>query len=154
MKKMKKTLILAASCLLALPIALIAQTSVAKAFVGTWKFNPEKSKFPGTPPQVDMATIAPDGRITVNETSAAGKSSSWTYMPIDGQAVPVEGRNNVTVIAKKVSDYRTEQTWNMNGRAAKSFAVISKDGKTQTFTMDSVDKDGKPTHEVVVYDKQ
>ena len=151
---MKKSLIVAASCLLALPLALIAQTSVPKAFVGTWKFNPAKSQFPGTPPVVDMATVAPDGRVTINETNAKGVSSSWTYMPIDGKAVPVEGRTNVTVIAKKISDYRTEQTWDMNGRPAKSFAVISKDGKTQTFTMDSTDKDGKPTHEVVVYDKQ
>jgi ABC-type transport system substrate-binding protein len=151
---MKKTLVIAASCLLALPLALLAQTSVPAAFVGTWKANFAKSKFPGTPPVVDMATVAPDGRVTINETNAKGVSSTWTYMPIDGKAVPVEGRTNVTVIAKKVSDYRTEQTWNMNGRAAKSWAVISKDGKTQTFHMDSVDKDGKPTNEVVVYDKQ
>ena len=151
---MKKTLIVAASCLLALPLALVAQTSVAKAFVGTWKFNLAKSQFPGNPPVVDEAIISPDGRITVNEEGQSGKKTTWTYMPIDGQAVPVEGRNNVTVIAKKVSDHRTEQTWNMNGKTVTSFAVVSKDGKTQTFHMDSVDKDGKPTNEVVVYDKQ
>ena len=151
---MKKSLIIAASCLFALPLALLAQTSVPKAFVGTWKANFEKSHFPGTPPVVDMATVAPDGRVTINETNAKGVSATWTYMPIDGKAVPVEGRTNVTVIAKNFSDNRTEQTWDMNGRPAKSFAVVSKDGKTQTFTMDSTDKDGKPTHEVVVYDKQ
>jgi hypothetical protein len=30
---------------------------------------------------------------------------------------------------------------------------VSKDGKTTTFTMDGTDKDGKPFHELVVYDK-
>jgi hypothetical protein len=144
---MKKSLILAASCLLALPIALPAQTTVAKAFVGTWEVNLAKSHFPGNPPVVDEAIVSPDGRVTVNEQSQSGKKSTWTYMPI-------EGRNNVTVIAKAVGNHRTEQTWNMNGKTVTSYAVVSRDGKTQTFTMHSTDKDGKPTTEIVVYDKK
>ena len=99
---MKKTLLVAASCLLALPIALLAQTSVPKAFVGTWEVNLDKSHFPGNPPVIDEAIISPDGRVTVNEQGQNGKKTTWTYMPIDGKAVPVEGRNNVTVIAKAV----------------------------------------------------
>ena len=151
---MKKSLILAVSCLFGLSVALTAQTTVAKAFVGTWEVNLDKSHFPGNPPVIDEAIVAPDGRITVNEQGQSGKKTTWTYMPIDGKAVPVEGRNNVTVIAKAVGNNRTEQTWNMNGKVVTSFAVVSKDGKTQTFTMHSTDKDGKPTTEIVVYDKK
>jgi transposase-like protein len=69
--------------------------------------------------------------------------------------VPVEGRGpNVTVTVSKVNDHRTEQIWNFNGRAAKSFAILSQDGKTQTFHMEGTDKEGKPFHELVVYEKE
>jgi hypothetical protein len=131
----------------------VAQTP-AGPFAGTWKANLSKCIFPGTPPAVDMVTVGEDGRITVNETNAQGKSNTWTYMPVEGQPVAVEGRDHVTVTNHRVNLRHTEQTWDFNGRAAKSKASVSRDGKTQTFEMDSVDKDGKPTHEKVVYEKQ
>ena len=126
----------------------------AGGFAGTWKVNFAKSKFPGKPPLVDMATVDPDGTVTVNETNAEGKSASWHYTPLGGKAVPVIGRENTTVLVKKINDHTNEQTWNFDGRPGKSRAVLSKDGKTTTFTMDGTDKDGKPFHELVVYDKQ
>src|ERR1700683_5170441 len=138
--------------LLAIPLTTSAADIPAGAFAGTWNFNLEKSKLPGPAPKVDMFTMDPDGRVTIHETNSEGKSSSWTYKPQAGQAVPVEGRGpNVTVTVSKVNDHRTEQIWNFNGRAAKSFAILSQDGKTQTFHMEGTDKDGKPFHEVVVY---
>jgi len=140
--------------LLATPGALLAKDIPAGPWAGTWSFNLQKCKFPGNPPQKDEVTIAPDGTVTVNEVSSEGKNITWNYKPQEGVAVPVQGRENVTVLARKVNAHRTEQTWNMNGKPAKSFAILSKDGKTQTFTMDGVDKDGKPFHEVVVYEKQ
>jgi hypothetical protein len=146
--------------LLILALSLAATSLTARAadippgnFVGTWKVNFAKSKFPGKPPLVDEATIDPDGTITINETSADGKSSSWHYKPVEGQAVPVVGRDNTTVLVKRVNDHTNEQTWYSNGKVNKSKAVLSKDGKTTTFTMDGTDKDGKPFHELVVYDK-
>jgi hypothetical protein len=141
--------------LLAIPFHLSAQDTPAGAWAGTWKFNPEKSKFPGKPPQADQVTIDPDGTISVQETNSAGKTSSWSYKPQQGKAVPVEGHGeNVTVIATKVNPYRTEQIWSYNGRPAKSYAILSKDGKTQTFHMSGTDKDGKPFEELVVFEKQ
>jgi hypothetical protein len=69
--------------------------------------------------------------------------------------VPVEGRGpNVTVIVRKVNPHRTEHTWNFDGRSAKSWAILSKDGKTQTFHIEGTDKDGKPFQELVVFEKQ
>jgi hypothetical protein len=141
--------------LFSVPLTTSAADIPAGAFAGTWKFNLAKCKFPGPPPQVDMFTMDPDGRVTVHEISADGKNSTWTYKPQAGQAVAVEGRGpNVTVIASKVNAHRTEQIWNFNGRAAKSWAILSEDGKTQTFHMEGTDKDGKPFQELVVYEKQ
>jgi hypothetical protein len=139
----------------AIPLHLNAEDTAAGAWAGTWKFSLEKSKFPGNPPQADQVTIDPDGTITVEETSSTGKQSKWSYKPVQGKAVPVEGHGeNVTVIATKVNPYKTTQVWNYNGRPAKSYATLSKDGKTQTFHMSGTDKDGKPFTELVVFEKQ
>ena len=141
--------------LLAIPLMTMAADIPAGGFAGTWKFNLAKSKFPGPPPVADGFTMDPDGRITIQETSADGKSSTWSYKPQAGQAVPVEGRGpNVTVIVRKVNSHRTEHTWNFDGRAAKSWTILSKDGKTQTFHIEGTDKDGKPFQELVVFEKQ
>ncbi|MGC2398397.1 MAG: hypothetical protein WA510_01375 [Acidobacteriaceae bacterium] len=141
--------------LLAVPHQLTAQDVKPGLWAGTWKFNPEKSKFPGHAPQADQVTIDPDFTITVEETSSTGKQSKWSYKPQQGTAVPVTGRgDNVTVLATKVSPYKTTQEWNYNGRMAKSYATLSKDGKTQTFHMTGTDKDGKPFTEMVVFEKQ
>jgi len=133
--------------LLVLTFSLAVMSLTVKAadmppggFVGTWKVN--------------FAVIDPDGTVTINETNSEGKSTSWHYKPIEGQAVPVVGRDNTTVLVKKVNDHTNEHTWVSNGKTSKSKAVLSKDGKTTTFTMDGTDKDGKPFHELVVYDKE
>jgi uncharacterized HAD superfamily protein len=103
---------------------------------------------------VDECTVDADGTVTVNETNSEGKSTTWHYTPVAGKPVTVAGRDNTTVVVKKINSHTNEQTWNFNGRSAKSKAVLSKDGKTTTFIMDGTDKDGKPFHEMVVYDKQ
>jgi hypothetical protein len=141
-------------CLLIASVAAYAAGIPAGGFAGTWSANFAKSKFPGSPPKIDMCIIDPDGTVTVNETNSEGKSSSWHYTPVEGQPVQVTGRENTTVIVKKVDAHTMEHTWNRNGRPATSKSVLSKDGKTTVFTIDGTDKDGKPFHEVVVYDKQ
>ncbi len=140
--------------LVAISLSVRAADMPAGGFAGTWKVNFAKSKFPGKPPLVDMATIDPDGTVTINETNSEGKSTTWHYKPIEGQAVSVVGRDNTTVLVKKVNDHTNEQIWNANGKTNTSKAVLSKDGKTTTFTMDGTDKEGKPFHELVVYDME
>ena len=151
---MKIRLLILTFSLVAISLTVKAADMSAGGFAGTWKVNFAKSKFPGPPPQVDMAIVDPNGTVTVNETNSEGKSTSWHYTPTEGQAVPVVGRDNTTVIVKRLNDHTNEQIWNFDGRAGKSKAILSKDGKTTTFTMDGTDKDGKPFHELVVYDKE
>jgi hypothetical protein len=151
---MKTRLTILAFSLLILSLTVLAKDIPAGGFAGTWSANFSKSKFPGPPPKVDNCTIDPDGTVTINEVNSEGKSISWSYKPVEGQAVTIPGRDNVTVLVKKVNDHTIEHTWNFNGKPGKSKSVLSKDGKSTTFTMDGTDKDGKPFHEVVVYDKQ
>jgi len=141
--------------LLAIPYQLRAQDVEAGLWAGTWKFDAAKAKFPGNPLQADQVTIDPDFTITVEETNSTGKQTKWSYKPQQGKAVPVTGRvENVTVIATKVSPYKTTQVWNYNGRTSRSYATISRNGKIQTFHMSGTDKDGKPFTELVVFNKQ
>jgi hypothetical protein len=134
--------------------AMRAQDIPAGAWAGVWKINLAQSKFPGRPaPQDDQLTILPDGTVTVLETNWQGKKSSWSYKPQAGGEVRVSGRTNWTVIAREVNGHRTEQVWNFNGHMAKSWAVLSKDGKRQTFHLSGTNDAGKPFHQVVVYDK-
>jgi hypothetical protein len=151
---MKTRLLILTFSLVAISLSVRAADMPAGGFAGTWKVNFAKSKFPGKPPLVDMATIDPDGTVTINETNSEGKSTTWHYKPIEGQAVSVVGRDNTTVLVKKVNDHTNEQIWNANGKTNTSKAVLSKDGETTTFTMDGTDKEGKPFHELVVYDKE
>ncbi len=157
---MKLRMLKSALSLLALPVLFLAIPSSLYAqeagdWAGTWKFSLEKSKFPGNPPLKDQVTVDPDGTITIDETNSSGKESSWHYKPEPGKTVPVIGRGeNVTVIATNVNPHRTEQVWDFNGRKVTSYAVLSKDKKTQTFHMSGIDKDGKPFTEMVVYEKQ
>lgn len=151
---MKTRLLILTFSLVAISLSVRAADMPAGGFAGTWKVNFAKSKFPGKPPLVDMATIDPDGTVTINETNSEGKSTTWHYKPIEGQAVSVVGRDNTTVLVKKVNDHTNEQIWNANGKTNTSKAVLSKDGKTTTFTMDGTDKEGKPFHELVVYDME
>lgn len=151
---MKSRALIFALPVFAFALAAYAAGIPAGGFAGTWTANFSKSKFPGPPPQVDMCIIDPDGTVTVKETNSEGKSTTWHYTPIQGKPVAVVGRDNVTVTVRKINSHLNEHSWDMNGRPAKSKSVLSRDGKTTTFTMDGTDKDGKPFHEVVVYDKQ
>jgi hypothetical protein len=151
---MKRHLLLAAFSVFAVSLAASAAGIPAGGFAGTWTANFDRSYFAGTPPKVDMCIIAADGTVTVNETSSTGKSSTWHYTPIDGQPVQVIGRDNVTVTVHNVNSHINEHSWNMNGKTATSKSILSDDGKTTVFIMDGTDKDGKPFHEMVVYDKE
>ena len=151
---MKTRLVILAFSLIAVSLTVKAADMPAGGFAGTWSANFAKSKFPGPPPKIDMCTIDPDGTVTINETNSEGKSTTWNYKPVEGQPVSINGRENVTVLVKRVNAHTIEHSWNNNGKLGKSKSVLSKDGKTTTFTMDGTDKDGKPFHEVVVYDKQ
>ena len=145
----------AAVLIVSAQLAVRAQDIPAGAWAGRWKINLAQSSFPGRhAPQDDELRIEADGTVTVFETNWQGKKSSWSYKPQAGKEVRVTGRTNWTVIARKVNEHRTEQEWNFDGHMAKSWAILSRDGKRQTFHLSGTNEAGKPFHQVVVYDRQ
>jgi hypothetical protein len=145
--------------LLALPAA-VAKDIPAGAWAGSWLAD-SRSTFSGAPPKVDGVVIQPDGTVTIHEISSTGKAGGWSYKPQVGEAVPINGREGVTVKVVVVNPYRMEHIWNDQGKITHSFSTLSRDGKTQTYygpigtyRLVGSDKVVKAYSEVVVYARQ
>ncbi|MFL6351725.1 MAG: hypothetical protein ACJ74Z_07725 [Bryobacteraceae bacterium] len=131
-----------------------AQPAQNDRFVGTWKLNIAKSKFsPGPPPTSATVTIAPD-KVSVEEVHADGKTENWSYTPSPGSPATITGMENASVIEKRVNDHTMEDTWKMGEGTMQGKAVLSKDGKRMTYTLTGNTPEGKPVHNVDVYEKQ
>jgi hypothetical protein len=135
-------------------ILVAQQASEANPFAGTWKLNVAKSKFkPGPAPKSTTVTIAQDGKTTVEEVSADGKNTSWSFTPSGDSAVPIQGLDNSTVIAKRTGNVE-ELTWNFDGVKVKGRSVVSSNGKTVTYTATGTDKEGHPLHNIELFERQ
>jgi hypothetical protein len=131
-----------------------AQTAQNDRFVGTWKLNIAKSKFsPGPPPTSATVTIAPD-KVSVEEVHANGKTENWSYTPSPGTTATITGMENSSVMEKRVNDRTIEHTWKMGESTMQGKGVLSKDGKRMAYTPTGNTPDGKPLHNVEVYEKQ
>jgi len=131
--------------------------------IGTWKLNIEKSK--STPPRTNPITSltivneAADAGVKVTVTGqlkdGTAINSSYT-VKYDGKEYPVPGAPWDTTSIRQI-DAKTFTS--ENKKAGGKFhttgrMVISKDGKTMTFTGKGTDADGKPTSVAFIYEKQ
>jgi hypothetical protein len=138
-----------------LPVGLVAEMSPNSPAVGTWKLNLAKSKFnPGPPPKNITLTIAPDGKVTVNETTAEGKDRNFSFTPSQGKPVTIDGMDGTTISEKRIDDRVTEHTWTTGSTTMRGRAVISADGKIMRYTLTGTRPDGKPLHNSEFYEKQ
>ena len=143
--------------------SLVAQQD--DAHMGTWTQNFEKSK--GTPPptgprpQSVTRTYEPfEGKgvkATFVTITADGKKLTSTYSAhFDGKEYPYTGGQFTTIALKKVDRY----TWEAVNKNSKTNAsnvgtnVVSKDGKTLTYTFKGTNAQGQPTSGVIVFEKQ
>ena len=142
---------------LAIPFAVTAQDKPMAqndAFAGTWKLNVAKSKFdPGPAPKGETVTIAPD-KVTVEEVLADGKTENWSYTPTSGGTATITGLDNSSVMEKRVNDRTMEHTWKMGNSTMQGKGVVSKNGKKMTYTLTGTTADGKPIHNVDIFEKQ
>jgi len=130
--------------------------------VGTWKFNPAKSKPANAntfKSRTDVREATPDGGVKVTrteESKTGGSSDSGYSYKYDGKESPATGGQFDTISVKRVNanttSWEVKKTggkYNQTGRN-----VVSKDGKTLTQTFKGTDADGKPVQGTNVYDKQ
>src|SRR4051812_31611241 len=129
---------LAALAAFAIPFAVIAQTANHVPWEGTWKQNIEKSTYqPGPPPKSVTVTIASDGKVTYEGTGSDGQSSHWFVTPEQGKTVPLNvqsGWSNMTLTRESQTGNTYTETWKDANGTLTGTGVLSKDGKTLTYT--------------------
>jgi hypothetical protein len=154
---MRKQLLFVALALLAVPAFL----SAADSRVGTWKYNPAKSKFDPASAAYKSRTAKIEAvgegiKVSVEGVGADGKAQSYSYtVNYDGKDYPVTGSPMGDAVAyKKVDDNTLEGTNKKGGQVVSTATIaVAKDGKTMTVTTKGKNDKGPFTY-VVVYDKQ
>jgi ABC-type xylose transport system substrate-binding protein len=128
---------------------------------GTWKLNAAKSTFsPGPAPKSMTIVYTPaDDMLTiaVDVEPATGAAQKWAMTAAyDGKDHPVTGNPDAdTISMKRINETTGESTFKKGGKVmAVNTRVLSADGKTLTITTKGTTSDGKPRHDVAVYDKQ
>ena len=129
--------------------------------VGTWKFNPAKSKFtPGPAPKSILVKIEPvgEGVKAVSETVDAESKTVVTEFTAnyDGKDYPLKGSPGADTVSLKRTGPRTAtRTDKKSGKVVQtSTREISEDGKSYTFTTEGKNAKGESFKNVAVYDRQ
>jgi hypothetical protein len=159
MRMSKRSLGVLAAFVVALAVGSHAQAP--KAVEGTWKLNVAKSKFsPGPAPKsmtVTYSIVGTDGvKIVVDATPETGPAQHWEMTArYDGKDHPMTGNPLAdTVAMTRVDDLKGESTFKKAGKVtATNVRQLSKDGKTLTITTKGTTDDGKPRHDVQVFER-
>jgi hypothetical protein len=139
--------------------ALSAQD--ANPRVGTWTVNVAKSKYdPGPAPKSHTLKIEAAGKgeeVASEVVNADGSKTATTYTAdYDGKPHPLTGSALAdTVTLKRIDANTSERTDSKGGKTVQTLhRVVSKDGKTMTVTIKGTNAEGKPVHNVVVFEKK
>jgi hypothetical protein len=95
-------------------------------------------------------------KIVVDVTPADGAAQHWEMTAhYDGKEYPVTGNPTADMISmKKIDDKTGESTMKKDGKVtATNMRKLSADGKTLTITSKGVTAEGKPRHDVQVFEK-
>jgi hypothetical protein len=158
-KGMRKSILLVMTAILVLAMATIAMA--ADPFVGTWKLNVTKSKFPtGQAPTSEiLKCVAQENGLmgSFDTVDAAGKASHSEFSAkYDGKDYPQPGDPNVDTTAfRKINPYTLTVVDKKAGKEVGRYrSTVSTDGKTTTITGTTKDATGKEVTSISVYDKQ
>ncbi len=134
--------------------------SFASPYIGTWKLNEAKSKFPPGASKNTTVVYEAAGdsvKVTVDGVDGDGKPThnEWTGK-FDGKDYPLVGDPvSDTRSYKKVDDRTMELTNKKGGKVTVTGRiVVSADGKTRTVTVSGTDAKGMKVESTAVYDKQ
>lgn len=130
-------------------------------FVGTWKLNPQKSRYPrGGCPKRMVIVMEPAGQGVWyrSETTYADGNSSRSEYTADysgKEAIVVGSAGLLLPVSLKRLDADTVVARYMRGLqvVAASRRVVSRDGRLMTITTTSPDKSGKKITTIGVYEK-
>ena len=159
MRKNKK-LVACAIAMLITALTLTVTTAAADQLSGTWKMNPEKSKYSPGPAPKDLTVVVESDennyKLDASGTDGDGKPMHVQYSAkFDSKDYPGTGIANVDAVSiKRIAD-TIETLQKKDGRVVMTITTkVSKDGKTRTSTWHGKNAEGKDVHNVVVFDKQ
>jgi len=145
---------------LVLALATIA-VAADDPFVGTWKMNPDKSKFnPGPAPKSATSICTAQGnaqKLVFDSVEADGKTTHRSWIStLDGKDHPVVGDPNADMTSDtRVNPNTIKYAFKKNGKEVYGGqAVVSKDGKTMTDTGGGKDEKGQAFTYTIVMEKQ
>ena len=132
-------------------------------YLGTWKLNTDKSKYPDASMKPKSATLHitkwDDKTIawSYTETDASGKAMTMSYSaPNDGKAHPIKGNDPSYQAGEfKTSGNDVDITWKdaKGNTTGTEHATLAADGKSFTDDQTLKGKDGKEMKFTEVYDK-
>jgi hypothetical protein len=141
-------------------LAVAVRAQAPSQLFGTWKVNVAKSKYsPGPPPKSMTVTYSGAGfgmKIVVDVVPAAGQAQHWEMTPMyDGNDHKVTGNPDAdTISIKRISDTKGESTFKKDKKVvAVNVRTLGSDGRTMTIETTGTTADGKPRHDVVVFEK-
>jgi hypothetical protein len=155
-KKMRKHITVAMTAILVLALATVAMA--ADPFVGTWKLNLEKSRFPPGREwkSATHKTEARDNGLksTYDIVEPDGKPSHVIFdFRFDGKDYP-DSRGD-TAAYTRIDANTLEYVEKKDGKEVwRGRVVVSKDGKTETETIKTKDAKGQPFTIIMISDKQ
>jgi len=146
-------------------LALSLAAQAADMFSGTWVMNVAKStSSDGNLPRSSTQVVSMDGGWLINKNHGVDKDGNATSANLiskpDGVARPGIGYGPAAFGMLVTSTHSDDFHWKWVGIAITGkgrmtqTSVISPDGKVKTYTTTTVDKDGKTSNRVGVYDKQ
>jgi hypothetical protein len=144
-------------------VALAVNVAVAAddQHSGTWKMNPEKSKYsPGPAAKSVTLTIeADENHYKVNAEGVDGNGNPTHVQfdaKFDGKDYPATGLPVGDMVSlKRINASTIQVAQKKDGKTVMTVtSVVSKDGKTRTSTFKGTDAQGRDVNNVVVYDKQ
>jgi hypothetical protein len=134
----------------------------ADPLIGTWKYDPAKSKFSPGPPSKSITVrfeAAGEGvKVTADVVTASDKATHTEYTGnYDGKDYPITGTETGadTVSLKRLDARTTERIDKKGGKVVMTFTrKVSRDGKTLTVTIKGTNPQGQRVNNVVVFVKQ
>ncbi len=149
------------TALLLVVFVLAVPALAADQHSGTWKMNPDKSKYsPGPAPKSNTVKVEADEMGIKLDAEGTGADGSPTHVQydakFDGKDYPITGVPNAdTVSVKRIDANTIESTLKKGGQVVMTVTSrVSKDGKTRTSTFKGKDAQGRDVNNVVVLDKQ
>jgi len=139
---------------------LVGSLWAADPIEGTWKLNVAKSKITGAAPKSEIFKITAQGggfKWVGESVAADGKTTNSVWSgKYDGKDYSLTENADIdTVASKKIDANTSDAVLKKGGKVVGTMRwVVSKDGKTLTYTEKLKNAQGQDVNDIGVFDKQ